>query len=227
MRASPRSVRKCEIQNARFRGHSVGPRHRAAGLRARDWSSARRAGSRWTSPSPQAPIADTVESGRLHALTPVVRIGAAVASLSVLLSLLAGVSRTTFAMARERDLPAWLDAVHSRYHVPHRAELVIGAVVALLAATVDLRSAIGFSAFAVLLYYTIANASAWTLSVDERRWSRWIATLGIVGCVSLAISLPSTTLLAGGAMFAIGIVFYIVRGRWSGPVRGVGPAAEG
>jgi APA family basic amino acid/polyamine antiporter len=156
----------------------------------------------------RAPVADTAEAGRLDSLTPVVRIGAAVASLSVLLSLLAGVSRTTFAMSRERDLPAWLDAVHPRHGVPHRAELVVGAIVALLAATLDLRAAIGFSAFAVLLYYTIANASALTLSGDERRWSGWVAGLGIIGCVSLAISLPSTTLLSGGAIFFIGIAFY-------------------
>ncbi len=117
--------------------------------------------------------------------------------------------RLAFATGRSRphdvcdgaptDFPAWLDAVHPRYRVPYRAEVVIGCVVALLAATLDLRSAIGFSSFAVLLYYTIANASAWTLSGDERRWPRWIAALGIVGCLGLAISLPLTTLLSGMA----------------------------
>jgi APA family basic amino acid/polyamine antiporter len=145
-----------------------------------------------------------------------VRAGAALASLSVLLSLLAGVSRTTLAMARERDLPSWLGAVHPRYRVPHRAELVIGGVVAALAASIDLRSAIGFSAFAVLLYYAIANASAWTLPGDERRWPRWIAALGIVGCAGLAVSLPWMTLLAGATLFAIGAcVFVLSDGRYA------------
>jgi APA family basic amino acid/polyamine antiporter len=37
--------------------------------------------------------------------------------------------------------------------VPHRAELVVGLVVAVLAATVDVRGAIGFSSFEVLVYY--------------------------------------------------------------------------
>ena len=32
-----------------------------------------------------------------------------------------------------------------------------------LVATADVRSAIGFSSFAVLTYYAVANASAWTL----------------------------------------------------------------
>ncbi|GGX03177.1 hypothetical protein GCM10010383_36820 [Streptomyces lomondensis] len=56
-----------------------------------------------------------------------------------------------------------MTAVHLRFKVPHRAELVVGAVVALLAATTDVRGAIGFSSFGVLAYYAVANACAWTL----------------------------------------------------------------
>ena len=159
-----------------------------------------------------APVADTVEASRLDALTPLVRVGAAIASLGVLLSLLAGVSRTAFAMARERDLPGWLDAVQPRFGVPHRAEIVIGAVVTLLAATLDLRSAIGFSSFAVLLYYAIANASAWTLSGEERRWPRWISGLGLVCCLALVVSLPAATLIAGALLFVLGAAVFVLRG---------------
>jgi APA family basic amino acid/polyamine antiporter len=160
-----------------------------------------------------APLVSTVDAAGWDGLAPVVKIGAALASLSVLLSLLAGISRTTLAMARERDLPSWLDAVHPRRHVPHHAQLVVGAVVAVLAATLDLRSAIGFSSFAVLLYYTVANASAWTLPTGERRWPRWISGAGVIGCVALAVSLAPTTLLAGAALFAVGIVWFIVGSR--------------
>jgi basic amino acid/polyamine antiporter, APA family len=67
----------------------------------------------------------------------------------VLLSLIVGVSRTAFSMAANRDLPAFLAAVHPRYRVPHRAELAVGLIVASVAAVVDIRSAIGFSSFAV------------------------------------------------------------------------------
>jgi APA family basic amino acid/polyamine antiporter len=159
----------------------------------------------------EAPLADVVDAGRLAGMTPLIRAGAAVASLGVLLSLLAGVSRTAFAMARERDLPGWLDAVHPRRSVPHRAELLTGAIVAVLAATLDVRDAIGFSAFAVLAYYALANASAWTLTPEERRWPRWVALLGLVGCAAVATSLPVTTLAAGGALFGIGAVAYGAR----------------
>ena len=65
-------------------------------------------------------------------LVPVVRAGAAIAALGSLLALILGVSRTTLAMARDRHLPPALAAVHPRFKVPHRAELAVGAVVAVL-----------------------------------------------------------------------------------------------
>jgi APA family basic amino acid/polyamine antiporter len=86
-------------------------------------------------------------------------------------------------MARDHHLPAALAAVHPRYGVPHRAELA--AVVIVLVATIDLRGAIGFSSFAVLGYYAIANASALTLTREEHRPARWIPALGVARCVVL------------------------------------------
>jgi IS30 family transposase len=46
----------------------------------------------------------------------------------------------------------------------------------------DLRGAIGFSSFAVLTYYALANASSWQLSDEERRWPRWLSGLGVGLC---------------------------------------------
>jgi APA family basic amino acid/polyamine antiporter len=42
-------------------------------------------------------------------------------------------------MARHRDLPIWLAAVHPCYRVPHHAETALAVVVSVLALTVDLR----------------------------------------------------------------------------------------
>ena len=52
-----------------------------------------------------APLQDAVRAGSLHVLTPLIRVGAVAASLGVLLSAMAGVGRTTLAMARDRELP--------------------------------------------------------------------------------------------------------------------------
>lgn len=159
-----------------------------------------------------APLADAVRVAGLPGLAPVVRVGAAVAALGSLLALVLGVSRTTLAMARDRHLPHALAAVHPRFGVPHRAELVVGAVVAVLAATTDVRGAIGFSSFGVLAYYAIANASAWTLSPAEGRPARIVPVVGGAGCLVLACSLPVTSVLWGAAVLAFGAAVYGLRG---------------
>ena len=158
--------------------------------------------------SSTAPLRDVVAAGSLHALAPIVRVGAAVAALGSLLAMLLGVSRTTLAMARDRFFPAALASVDSARGVPARAELAVGLVVLVLVVSTDLRGAIGFSSFGVLCYYAIANASAWTLSATERRPPRWIPIVGVVGCVVLAGSLPWQAVSAGAGVLVLGALLY-------------------
>jgi APA family basic amino acid/polyamine antiporter len=162
------------------------------------------------------PLATAVHAGSLHALTPAVRIGGTIAALGVLLSLIAGVSRTAFAMAADHELPPWLDAVHPTHRVPYRAEVGVGAVVALLVALTDLRDAIGFSSFCVLAYYAIANAAAWTLPSHQRRWPRVLAAAGLAGCTGLAFTLPFGNVLTGLAVLGAGTVIWLARRHRAG-----------
>ena len=157
-------------------------------------------------PGSAAPLADAVRAAGAGWSEPVVRAGAAIAALGSLLSLILGVSRTGLAMARDGHLPAALAAVHPRYRVPHRAEIAVGAVVAVVAATVDIRAAIGFSSLAVLVYYSIANAAAWTL--DRSPGGRLVAGLGLAGCLLLAAFLPPASALAGSAVVGLGALIY-------------------
>ena len=166
--------------------------------------------------SSSAPLTTVVDASGWSWTVPVVRIGAAVASLGVLLSLLVGVSRTTFAMASERDLPRWLDAVHPVHRIPHRAELAVATIVIAVVLVADVRGAIGFSSFAVLFYYAIANASAFTLTPTERRWPRPLAVAGIVGCAGLALALPPSSVIGGTLLLATGAGAWGVRRRTTG-----------
>jgi APA family basic amino acid/polyamine antiporter len=152
-----------------------------------------------------APLAEAAHAAGVGDLAPLVRVGGAVASLGALLALMAGIGRTSLAMARHRDLPGWLAAVHPRYRVPHHAEAALGVVVSALVLTVDLRGVIGFSSFGVLVYYAIANAAAATQTGELRRWPRALNLLGVVGCLLLVATLPWTAVVAGSAMFAIGV----------------------
>ncbi len=166
-----------------------------------------------------APLTTAVRAAGAAYAVPVVRIGAALASLGALLALIAGIGRTSLAMSRNGDLPQWLAAVHPRYRVPHHAELALAAVVSVLVATTDLRGVLGFASFGVLTYYAIANLSAFTQPASDRRWPRALNILGMTGCAVLAVTLPPQSIVAAVGVFGIG-----VGGRWL-VARRVGPRA--
>lgn len=152
-----------------------------------------------------APLTDAVRAAGAPRLEVAVRAAAVVAAAGSLLSLMLGVSRTSLAMARDGHLPRVLSAVHPRFGVPHRAELTVAAVVAGVAAVADVRGAIGFSSFAVLVYYAIANAAAWTLG------RRAIPVAGLLGCLVIAFFLPLGSVISGVAVLAAGAGIYAVR----------------
>lgn len=144
---------------------------------------------------------------------PLIRFGAAAASLGALLALIAGIGRTSLAMAREGDLPRALAHIDPVRSVPRRAEITLGIVVVVLVLTVDLRSAIGFSSFGVLLYYLVANLSALTQEGGFRRYPRFVAVGGALGCVLLVVTLPPSSILVGVAVLVVGVAYRLVRRR--------------
>ncbi|MBP2321817.1 APA family basic amino acid/polyamine antiporter [Kibdelosporangium banguiense] len=145
-----------------------------------------------------APLADMLaQTGNPSVIA---RVGAAAASLGALLALIAGVGRTSLAMARNRDLPSVFAAVHPRFSVPHKAEIAVGVVVCGLVLAFDVRGAIGFSSFGVLVYYAIANASAFRMDRS------WVAVAGFAGCVALVAFLPLSSVLIGLGVFAAGLL---------------------
>jgi APA family basic amino acid/polyamine antiporter len=163
--------------------------------------------------STPAPLSAVASAGGAVWPAVVIRIGASAAALGALLAMIAGIGRTSLAMARNRDIPTWFAAVHPQFKVPYRAELVLGLVVTMLVAFTDLRSAIGFSSFGVLLYYLIANASAWTQDRAHRRYPRFLAVTGIVGCVVLVATLPLSSIITGFVVLLVGVGLRLIRIR--------------
>jgi len=166
-----------------------------------------------------APLRLVVEAGHLRGLGPVVRIGAGIASLGVLLNLIPGISRTSLAMARHRDLPRWFAHIHPGRSLPLRAELTVAAVVILLISVLNVRTAIGVSGVAVLMYYAITNAAALTLSASDRRWPRFIAVAGLIGCLTLMACLPFEVIVSGCITLAIGVLVRAATRRRPGAQR--------
>lgn len=159
------------------------------------------------------PLTDVVAVAGWGWTEPVVRIAGATASLGALLALITGIGRTTLAMAREGDLPRFLSAIDARWHVPQRAEVVVALIVIGIVLVADLRGAIGFSSFGVLLYYLIANASALRQRADVRRYPRALQVIGAIGCLMLVSTLPVIASLIGTGVVLAGVGYRMLRLR--------------
>ena len=161
------------------------------------------------------PLVTLVSGLSTPGLGVLVRLGAAVATVSVLLSVLVGISRTSLAMARRRELPRPLSVVGSR-GTPWRADLLAAAVALAVAVFAGPVAAIALSACSVLVYYAVINASALRLRPAERRWPRWTAWLGLVMCLALAVLLPLRAVLITAGVLAVGFALTTLLGRRSG-----------
>lgn len=163
-----------------------------------------------------APLVDVVLAAGWDAGAPLVRIGAAAASLGALLALIAGIGRTSFAMAREGDLPAFLGSVDPRWQVPRNAEIAVIVMVVGIVALGDIRGAIGFSSFGVLLYYLVANLAAFRQSGGVRRYPRVLQVVGGLGCIALVVTLPCPSVPVGIGVLTVGWGYRMLRLRRQG-----------
>jgi len=133
-----------------------------------------------------SPLADAVGPGA----EAIIRITAAVACLGSLLSVLAGLSRTALAMARDGELPGRLAGISDRTATPVLAELVVALVGVAAVLLLDPARLVGVSACAVLGYYAIAHLAAIGRSRRIGAPRPVLAVLGLLGCAALALSTP-------------------------------------
>jgi len=149
----------------------------------------------------QAPMVEIAP----EALGPWVVGVAVLASLGSLAAILAGLSRTSMAMAQQGDLPQKLGVVWQRTSSPAIAEVVmaLGAIVAVV--FVDPVWLVGASSSAVLSYYAIAHASAIKQPESQRMLPVVTPWVGLVGCLALVATLPWPSVATGGVIFLLGL----------------------
>lgn len=135
----------------------------------------------------------------------VVSLVAALACLGSLLGILAGLSRTGLAMARDSELPGALSRVSARTSSPVVAEAGVAALAIAAVLLLDPAWLVGFSATCVLVYYAIAHLAALRQPRTERWLSRAVPIAGALGCALLAFTLPWQGVLIAALVLGIGL----------------------
>jgi basic amino acid/polyamine antiporter, APA family len=85
--------------------------------------------------------------------------------------------------------------------------------VCILVLGVDLRGAIGFSSFGVLLYYFVANAAAFTQTREQRRYPKALQLVGGTGCLILVATVPPQAIGVGIGVLLVGILYRVLHTR--------------
>jgi len=140
----------------------------------------------------------------------IVAAGALLTTFNEGLSDLLGVSRVTFAMGRESDMPKAL-AVMGTARNPWRSVVFVGLVAMVVAAFAPFEVAVAVSSFGTLLYYVVTNLSALRLKKEQRMFPKLISVAGLIGCLALAFSLAPYEVGIGLAILVAGLTFRWVR----------------
>jgi len=153
------------------------------------------------------PLHELSKQLQIPVLGILISIGAMTAMLGVLLNLILGLSRIYLAMGRRKDLPSFLSRISEKSQTPLYAIIITGIVIAALTLINDVRTTWTLSAFTVLVYYSITNASALALTKDQRLFPRWISWFGLASCLSLAFFVEWMIWLIG--LGVIGLLFIV------------------
>jgi len=148
----------------------------------------------------------------------IVSIGGLLATASVLLTSILGVSRMAYAMAKRKDLPQTLGKLHSKCNTPYYSIWIVGALMLVLVLFVDLKKVVAISTFALLFYYAFANVSAFRLKVQKRMYPRIVPTFGIVTCLALLafiIFVSPLVWMIGIAGLVTGAIYYVAKKKFS------------
>ena len=152
-----------------------------------------------------APLLHAAQSLNTPWLNVVLLVGAITAMLGVVLNLILGLSRVALAMARRNDLPRSLSSVNEN-GIPKSATILVVVIIGGLVLLGDVKVSWSFSAFTVLLYYSLTNLCAILIEKESRLYPAWISWIGLLGCFSLAFWITPKIVYTGLVVLLVGLV---------------------
>jgi APA family basic amino acid/polyamine antiporter len=164
-----------------------------------------------------SPIAEAAEATGNCAVVAVVSLGALIATTSVLLTNLLGLSRVAYAMARNNQLPKSIAKVSARFRTPYITILATGGVLTALAYVLDLREAAALTSLLILCVHLAVNLSAIRARKKMSNSGKFrapfhpvIPSLGLVSCIILMFSLPQESWVVTGVVVVVSAVMYFL-----------------
>jgi len=158
-----------------------------------------------------SPLAGAISATGSSIAVQVVSFGGLLATASVLLTAVLGVSRMAYSMARRGDLPQVLAEVNQKFSTPYYSIWTVGILMALLVLFFDLTGVVAVSTFGALFYYALTNASALKLRTEKRRYHKLIPIIGLGTCIVLLVFVLFVAIQAwiiGGICLIAGGVYY-------------------
>lgn len=140
----------------------------------------------------------------------IVALGASTAMLGVLLSQILGISRMMLAMGRRHDLPPAFQSIQPTYRVPHLGIIITGSIILLLTIAGSFDFIVRSATFTILLYYSITNIAALCQPRKEQTYGRMIPILGLIGCLTMSVSLPFIVIVTGVGLLLSGFIIRFV-----------------
>ena len=135
------------------------------------------------------PLKVAFDLSRFSEFSYLIVIASTIATGSVLLALLPGISRVLVAMSRDKKIPDYFKTIHPKQNSAYISEIFGGLLVAAGVLTFDLLPAVKLSAIFILIYYSITNLCVIRLEKSERIFSGMISIYGLVFCGTLGIFL--------------------------------------
>lgn len=152
-----------------------------------------------------SPLADAVNMEGFTFGAKLVGAGALVATGTVILASILGVSRLAQTMSSDGALPAFLGRISKNTQTPNAAILLSGAAMLILVLLVDLPHIAYISSFSLLLYYAAIDLSGLKILSGKMRG---ITLLGLLSLLVLMFHLPYLSWLVGLGVAMSGILYY-------------------
>ncbi len=160
------------------------------------------------------PLAEAMNATGNQVAVQVVSFGGLLATASVLLTAVLGVSRMAYSMARRGDLPRVLAKLNPKFCTPYYSIWIIGILMSMLVLLFDLRGVVAVSTFGALFYYALTNASAFKLKNEKRRYYKFVPLIGLGTCIVLLVFVLFVAIQAwimGGMCLSAGAVYYVAK----------------